>query len=826
MSYSRSGSRMIDRLLRVDFSNFRSYLGHHSVPLDGDVVLIYGPNGSGKSSLLSALEYGITGEVVDLKRYESDYPRSLQNTQAQSLPSVRIQVRSDSGEQRDLSAGGDASAEKTSRALTKRDRHHFAERCFLSQARLARLLEIYQATQSDKTEQPLVRFIRELLGLRSLENLSDGLFVIGDRRRLEKASPEYSNLKRRSGELEASIGQAESERNSLRQTLSGERTELGTLLQSVLGGSPVPEASDELRSLRERLLAEGAHTRFQKQLEHLQQHRSRARASLEILEATDKIIAGPLAKAGSEVARIEKRTIELTARYLPTVRMITKSARLPEDSSPPEISDELGTAIVAVSSSIESQITRYSSQLKRFSELEQELDRLLLEQAELSNQIATSSRVPSEFVETQRRWIEALGVVAEHTSDDNCPVCGRDYSEIGTTTLQAHIESELTRLGADLDELSARADQHARLSVALSDLSRKVVALRSSAEEQRSGRDHAAQRLAQLEEAARHCSELAPVADEWKQLNVELAEATARLESLATRERQRGEAEATVREMVGELGVDDRSGESESEIARQLCHRLDRQIESVRGEARQVQTAVDRLQAVEQLSRELEMVTKRLQRERQELSRVSLAVQGVDSFIATAREVRNTAAGTQSRLLNQVFSDSLNRTWGDLFQRLARGERFTPSLSAQTGARGTINVNISCSDGTASAFEQLASVLSMGNLNTAALTLFLSLHLIEQPRHKVVILDDPVQNMDDVHVMNLAGLLRSVAFEVGRQVVIAVHERALFEYLKHEFAPSTPEQRTIAIELGSGLAGPNIQHEVVQWKPSVVRLVG
>jgi exonuclease SbcC len=44
------------------------------------------------------------------------------------------------------------------------------------------------------------------------------------------------------------------------------------------------------------------------------------------------------------------------------------------------------------------------------------------------------------------------------------------------------------------------------------------------------------------------------------------------------------------------------------------------------------------------------------------------------------------------------------------------------------------------------------ATLSAGNLNTAALTLFLALHLSVKPQLPWLILDDPVQSMDEVHI--------------------------------------------------------------------------
>ncbi|MBY3599910.1 hypothetical protein [Rhizobium bangladeshense] len=92
-------------------------------------------------------------------------------------------------------------------------------------------------------------------------------------------------------------------------------------------------------------------------------------------------------------------------------------------------------------------------------------------------------------------------------------------------------------------------------------------------------------------------------------------------------------------------------------------------------------------------------------------------------------------------------------------------------------------------------------MLSAGNLNTAALTLFLALHFSVGTRIPWLVLDDPVQNMDEVHVAQFAALLRTISRAHGTKVIIAVHERTLFDYLKLELSPSFEKDRLLAVEL-------------------------
>lgn len=111
-------------------------------------------------------------------------------------------------------------------------------------------------------------------------------------------------------------------------------------------------------------------------------------------------------------------------------------------------------------------------------------------------------------------------------------------------------------------------------------------------------------------------------------------------------------------------------------------------------------------------------------------------------------------------------------------------------------------------------------MLSAGNLNTAALTLFLALHLSVEPSLPWLILDDPVQSMDELHIAQFAALLRTFSKELGRQTIIAVHDRQLFEYLSLELSPAFEGDRLIRVELGRSTAGASVADaEIRVWEP-------
>lgn len=167
--------------------------------------------------------------------------------------------------------------------------------------------------------------------------------------------------------------------------------------------------------------------------------------------------------------------------------------------------------------------------------------------------------------------------------------------------------------------------------------------------------------------------------------------------------------------------------------------------------------------------------------------------------------IRTAVDQVRSTIIRREFNDRLNRVWRDLFVRLAPNEPFVPAFRIPDSSTQKLQPKLITEhrDG-GQAGGTPGAMLSAGNLNTAALTLFIALHLSVPQELPWLILDDPVQSMDDVHIAQFSALLRTLSKEHNRQVMIAVHDRQLFEYLKLELSPAFPEDSLLTLELSRG----------------------
>ncbi|MDF3907270.1 ATP-binding protein [Paracoccus sp. AS002] len=74
--------------------DFRSIRGSQRISLDAPVVLIHGPNGTGKTSLLSAIEFALTGNVASLARFDPGHIQHLPQSRPRPSPQPRCLPRS------------------------------------------------------------------------------------------------------------------------------------------------------------------------------------------------------------------------------------------------------------------------------------------------------------------------------------------------------------------------------------------------------------------------------------------------------------------------------------------------------------------------------------------------------------------------------------------------------------------------------------------------------------------------------------------------------------------------------------------------------------
>jgi DNA repair exonuclease SbcCD ATPase subunit len=122
-------------------------------------------------------------------------------------------------------------------------------------------------------------------------------------------------------------------------------------------------------------------------------------------------------------------------------------------------------------------------------------------------------------------------------------------------------------------------------------------------------------------------------------------------------------------------------------------------------------------------------------------------------------------------------------------------------------------------------------IFSTSQANIVALAYFIAMSLSSEERGlPFLLLDDPVQSMDDVNVLGFADLCRHL--RTRRQLIVSTHERRFASLLERKLAPRTEDSRTKIIRFtGWDRSGPTVEESFVEAQLlddpiRMVRLVG
>lgn len=140
-----------------------------------------------------------------------------------------------------------------------------------------------------------------------------------------------------------------------------------------------------------------------------------------------------------------------------------------------------------------------------------------------------------------------------------------------------------------------------------------------------------------------------------------------------------------------------------------------------------------------------------------------------------ARQIESSAKSVANEILAEQF-DTVMPLLKELYRRL-RPHNEWKEIQVEFGGRVRASLNFSV-DGRNPQF-----LFSSGQRRTAGLAFLLAIHLSRKwCRWQSLLLDDPVQHIDDYRALNLVEVLAAIR-RSGRQLIIAVEDPALADVL-------------------------------------------
>ena len=794
-----------ERLKTLVIRNFRSLRGEVVVPLDAQVVLVHGTNGMGKTSVLSALELALTGKIAHLAADGNGY-RSYLTTLGTGGGSIELTTTGPLRENARIKGTLDFSDTtfKPAPLLDASDARFFAERCYLPQATLGKLLELYDDQGTGSTS-PLTNFVKDLLGLDPLDALVDGLFPAFNVTRVRNLVPAYRRLEN----LRVSLVQERDRTSQSIWTTEQSRDTRAATLNVALAGLAMPnlitvDSTMDIETLRKQLETERSEERVLADLGGARSHITGLIERWRSLPAADaghdRAVSERAETAAAEALRVWRNG---AGKELGDLVATLRS----HFSDLPEIDDGPERARAFAARRAEAEATRADSLVKASNAAAEKVKTLNTTVQRATGRINELNEALASGAENARSLATALAGIAPHVEGDVCPVCDRNFAEQNVGSLSAHIAAKIASLTSEAGRLQALSTERAEESTRLAAAQRDLLSATSG---QLGGEEQADLTVlaSQMADAAQRLKRMAPVAEEGQRLTTEARQtrdavaAARRLDEMSTSlvpEIEQLVQSVTAKPASAFETIDAALAEAERLVGERILAAEAVLATRVRALSELDLYAKDRAQ-IKALNEELEKTKTRL-------TIVERATVEVDTAREHAKKVSRAADRVRAGIVKKVFNTSLNRVWRDLFVRLAPSEQFVPQFQLPTQEGGKVEAVLETLHRSGKASGSPGAMLSQGNLNTAALTLFLALHLSVPSRFPWLVLDDPVQSMDDVHIAQFAALLRTLAKGMGRQLLVAVHERALFDYLSLELSPSFPGDSLIAVEITKNFDG-------------------
>lgn len=778
----------------IEINNFRSIRGKVHAPLDAKVVLVHGENGAGKTSLLSAVELALTGKVQSLERADPSYSRQLLHRSADE-GSVQLKVMSGTMEER-FRAILNTNGAQSIAALDERRANSFRERAFLPQSMLGQLLQIYQDAGNDASS-PLAQFVSELLGLDRLDALETGLHPLADVRNVRKTVDGWLETENEKSRLDRLLSDQRKTRDQQSEEVLSAISDLSILCAAL--GLTTDVKEDTLDDVAAALSDSDDSTKFARLTD---QQRRLASIGREIESAQNA--SGPnatITAAGAEEA--SKAFLRWESDYGVSISSLRRRVEsfLPEVTLPSD-PEEFAEAVLSRLHLDHKHLS------ERVSEARIDIARHALAQDELnvaSRQLVTMEKELAQISGSAGSLGSLLAELTSFISGEICPVCDRDFSEVGEVPLSQHIHGKVRTLSASAERLLTIGRTRSEIQVIIDRLNREieVISARKLEEKELAELDR---RLASVQVLKSEFESLIETLREGGRLRRADIAARRAVSEAQTHQISLAAAFETLSEFAFSIGAPAlEEGEPFETAAARLdaillaqAARLDERLSMRRKGAdhiASIRSAVVRRQEADKL----------IAADNESWLSANQALQRAQVLRDQGNEIRSAVDRVRSTIIRREFNDRLNRLWRDLFVRLAPGEPFVPAFRVPESSTQKLQPKLITEhrDG-GNVGGTPGAMLSAGNLNTAALTLFIALNLSTLKNLPWLILDDPVQSMDDIHIAHFAALLRTLSKEHGRQIVIAVHDRQLFEYLKLELSPAFPDDSLLTLELSRG----------------------
>jgi exonuclease SbcC len=320
----------------------------------------------------------------------------------------------------------------------------------------------YQYQESKKTDSPLTRFVKDLLRLDHLDALIDGLHAAGNVKRLKGLAPLYwdarESIPRLQVRLETSNEELGRARAAARESETKIRENLSRLgLDLRIDGLNIEETTAQLNSAPYTVALE-ALARLRREVDSM---------LVQWQQVSSDVPDDERLVVEERYAQANRRFEEWTAQFGSSWELLSDSISnaLALVSPPPR--DDPRSAFELLEGSLTSEIERISSALNQDRSNEQAIIGL---QQGIDQGNARISLIDGQLSDTSETdsLAKALSALSPFVQGDVCPLCDRDYREMGETSLASHLSEKIARLTETAGRLQSLAKDRVETLTAVS----------------------------------------------------------------------------------------------------------------------------------------------------------------------------------------------------------------------------------------------------------------------------------------------------------------------------------------------------------------------
>lgn len=140
------------------------------------------------------------------------------------------------------------------------------------------------------------------------------------------------------------------------------------------------------------------------------------------------------------------------------------------------------------------------------------------------------------------------------------------------------------------------------------------------------------------------------------------------------------------------------------------------------------------------------------------------------------------------KVLEKYITDNLDvKLFNQIYHSLNPHRRFKDINFKVDVSYNKVGINFNATDSTLNARPEF--LFSSAQLNTFGVSMFLSMALRQNWLNlDTVLLDDPIQNLDDINVLSLIDLIRGLLDLKSKQVILSTHDERFYNLVKRKFA--------------------------------------